>query len=63
MPGLYDSGMADDKRVSQKEAQAREADLLADYGLDQDQAVKLIKDARKAGGIDRFLRELARKGN
>lgn len=50
-----------DERISHKEALAREADLLSDYGLDQESALKLIKDARKQGGLDRLLRELRRK--
>ena len=52
-----------EERISHKEAQAREAALLGGYGLDEESALKLIKDARKQGGIDGLLRDLARKEN
>lgn len=49
-------GMAEEKQLTKKEAEAREADLLGSYGLSQDDAKSLIKEIRKHGGLDRFLR-------
>ena len=55
--------MAEYVDISPEQAAEAEARILHDaYGLSIKAAQQLLADARKAGGIDRLLRESARKG-
>lgn len=55
--------MAERVDISPEQAAEAEARILHDgYGLSVKAAQKLISDTRKAGGLDRLLRESARKG-
>ena len=55
--------MSENEVITPDEAARQEARPLAEnYGLTHKAAVELIADVRKAGGIDRYLREQAKKG-
>lgn len=55
--------MGDRVDVSSEQAAEAEARILHDeYGITVKDAQRLVADARNQGGLDRLLRERARKG-